>query len=92
MPGVPGGRVRWVMSPTNKPGVVPSYSTSIDAAAEFAQALVSPDACGVTFDEQGRGKATIEYGGETYSAVGATPALALCIAALKAKHSRDGDS
>ncbi len=78
-------KVTW-LAPNGRAGIVPHYTTSLNAAMELAETIVPMRtwACGYC---DGRGRAVIG-GGEKCEAV--TPAMALCVAALKAKHLLDG--
>lgn len=86
--GEPVRRVFWVVPSGDDPGRVPHFSTSIEAALLLARAVVPAHVGGVSWDENGRGTAIID-GGPYCEA--ATPALALCVAALRVKMQKDGD-
>ncbi len=83
----PAKRVLWLVPSGNDPGQVPYFTTSIDAAVEFMHAISPSDVWGVSC-AGGRGTAVIGSGPYCHAP---TPAMALCIAALKAKAMRDGD-
>lgn len=78
----PGKKVTW-LSPSGVPSVVPMYTTSIDAALELARSLAPSDVWGVTCLE---GKGTAIVDGLKFQA--ATPAMAICLAALRASLAR----
>ncbi len=81
-------KVLWIAPLSDEPGNVPHFSTSIEAALLFARTISPNHVGGVSWDEDGRGTAIIEGG--PYC-VAASPALALCIAALKAKILKEGE-
>ncbi|APG95389.1 hypothetical protein [Sinorhizobium americanum] len=75
-------QAKW-RKPNGDIGKMPGFTESVDAAWEFVT-LFCPDASqiGVTFDEHGRGSADVD--GQKALQY-ATPALALCAAALRSK-------
>lgn len=80
-------RVLWLHPGGQDPGRVPRYTAVIDDACAFAQ-MVAPDlAGGVSWDSRG-GYAKI---GDGPYCSAASPAIALCIAALKILQSGDTD-
>lgn len=79
-------RVFWIVPSTDDPGTVPYFTTSLDAAVDLMNAIAPSEVWGVSFAD-GRGTAVIGAGPYCQAP---TPAMALCIAALKAKLMRDG--
>lgn len=75
----PVKKVTW-LSPSGEPGIVPPYTTSMETALQLAQAIVPIDSWAASWSN-GKGMAQI---GEGQACEGLTPAMALCIAALKA--------
>ncbi|EHK77681.1 hypothetical protein SM0020_12175 [Sinorhizobium meliloti CCNWSX0020] len=73
--------VQWVSPSGECPATVPSYTADIDAAFQLAQALAPGVAGGCSWTPEG-GTALIE-GAEACEA--STPAIALCMAAIKFK-------
>lgn len=69
----------WLIPKTGDPGRVPAYTMSIDAAYDLAQVLAPSNVGGCSW-EDGMGSAKIGMNGAYAQA--ATPAIALCIAAL----------
>lgn len=84
--GEPTKRVFWVVPSSEDPGTVPYFTTSLDAAVDLMNAIAPADVWGVSFAE---GKGTAIIGSGPYCSA-PTPAMALCIATLKAKLMRDG--
>lgn len=84
--GEPTKRVFWVVPSSEDPGVVPFFTTSVDAAVELMNAIAPSDTWGVSMAD---GEGTAVIGSGPYCRA-PTPAMALCIAALKAKQMRDG--
>lgn len=82
----PVRRVLWVMPGGGDATRVPYYTSSIDIAFELAQTIAPFNAGGCSWVE-GRGHAKINDGQYCHAA---TPAIALCIAALKEKLSQEG--
>lgn len=78
----PGKKITW-LSPSGTPGVVPMYTTSIDAALELARALTPSDEWGVTWLGD-KGAAVVDG----IQCRAATPAMAICLAALRASLAR----
>jgi hypothetical protein len=74
----PVKKVTW-LSPSGEPGIVPSYTTSLEAALQLAETITTMDSWGASW-ENGRGRAVIGNGRPCEAL---TPAMALCIAALK---------
>lgn len=72
-------RAFWVVPSGDNPGTVPLFTTSLDAAIELMNTIAPSDQWGVS-DGEGGGAATIDSGPYCLAA---TPAMALCIAALK---------
>jgi len=81
-------RVLWLLPGGQDPGRVPRYTALIDEAYSFARTVAPSLAGGVSWDED-RGYARIGDG-PNCSAV--SPAIALCIAALKVRELEDGES
>jgi hypothetical protein len=79
--GEPAKKVFWIVPSGDNSGVVPPFTTSIDSAIELMEAIAPNDRWGVSFVD-GVGTAIIGTGPYCHAA---TPALALCIASLKAK-------
>ncbi|MDX0498674.1 hypothetical protein CN074_21580 [Sinorhizobium medicae] len=77
-------RTLWVVPAGNETGIVPQFTTSIDAAMLLVNEMAADGAGGVSW---ANGKGTAIIGDGPYC-VAATPALALCIAALRAKKAR----
>lgn len=75
-------QVKW-KKPNGDIGKMPAFTESVDAAWDFVTAFC-PDASrlGVTFDQHGRGCADVD--GQKALQY-ATPALALCAAALRSR-------
>lgn len=69
----------WTLPPGEAPVLVPSYTANLDAAFELVRTVASETACGCTW-HKGFGRATIDG---SVMVQAATPAIALCIAALK---------
>ncbi|MDW9551605.1 MULTISPECIES: hypothetical protein [Sinorhizobium] len=86
--GEPIKRVFWIVPSGNDPGTVPMFTTSVDAAVELMNTIAPSEVWGVSFAD---GKGTAVVGGGPYCHA-PTPAMALCIAALKAKLLRDAVS
>lgn len=86
--GEPERRIFWIVPSGKDPGTVPHYSTSLDAALLLAR-TVSPGHSGGVSWVDGKGTAIINDG--PYC-VAATPALALCVAALRAKLAEDSNA
>lgn len=84
--GEPVRKVFWVVPTGGDYGKVPRYTSSVDAAMTVVQEVAPGIVGGVSWEEDGRGAAILGDG--TYCQA-ATPAMALCIAALKAKQTRD---
>ncbi|MDE3814292.1 hypothetical protein I7I49_29395 [Sinorhizobium meliloti] len=76
----------WIMPGGGEQPRVPYYTSSIDAAYELAQTIAPNNAGGCSYDG-GRGRAKINDGQYCHAA---TPALALCVAALKEKMFQEG--
>ncbi|KGE01631.1 hypothetical protein JL39_04490 [Rhizobium sp. YS-1r] len=74
------GRTRtvWMLPTTSVPGRVPAYTENIHDAYQLAQ-IISPSNVGGVSWEDGEGHARLE-GGHYWR--GATPAIALCLAAI----------
>lgn len=81
------GRVRtvWMLPTTNVPGRVPAYTENINDAYQLAQ-VISPSNIGGVSWEDGEGHARLE-GGQYWR--GATPAIALCLAAIATRVDAD---
>lgn len=84
--GEPVATTVWIIPSGQVPGHVPPYTTSLDAAIDLMNAIAPADVWGVSFAD---GKGTAVIGSGPYCSA-PTPAMALCIAALKAKLMRDG--
>lgn len=84
----PVRKVLWIVPSSEDPGKVPHFSTSIEAALLLARTVAPSQVGGVSWTEHGTGRAIIGDG-PYYEA--ATPALALCVAALKLKMERGQD-
>lgn len=80
-------RVLWLHPGGQDPGRVPRYTAVIDDAYSFAQIIAPGLAGGVSWDESG-GYARV---GDGPYCSGASPAIALCVAALKMLQSGDAD-
>ncbi|PND18628.1 hypothetical protein CN934_26855 [Ensifer sp. MMN_5] len=80
--GEPVRRVFWIVPSGDDPGRVPYFTTSIEDAFLLARTIAPGHTGGVSWDDDGRGTAIVD-GGPYCEA--ATPALALCAAALRAK-------
>lgn len=74
----PVKKVTW-LSPSGEPGIVPSYTTSIETALQLAETIVPIGSWAASWSN-GKGRAQI---GEGAVSEGLTPAMALCIVALK---------
>lgn len=72
-------RTLWLVPKTEDPGRVPNYTTSLDAAFDLAQEIAPRHVGGCSW-EDGMGTARIGAKGPYVEA--ASPALAICIAAL----------
>ncbi|RVG06986.1 hypothetical protein CN230_24315 [Sinorhizobium meliloti] len=79
--GEPSKKVFWVVPSGNNPGVVPLFTSSIDAAIELLENIAPSARWGVSF-AGGIGTAVVGDGPYCHAP---TTAIALCIAALKAK-------
>lgn len=77
----PQRKVFWVVPSGDESGKVPHFTTSLDAAWLLAKMISPRGTGGVSWDGE-RGTAVVDNG--PYSSA-ATPALALCAAALKTK-------
>lgn len=71
----------WINPSSDQPGRVPRYTTNIHSAFELTKQIL-PSCVGAVKWEGNRGSAWIDSKGEPV--VAATPALALCAAALRA--------
>lgn len=80
-------RVLWLHPGGQDPGRVPRYTALIDDAYSFAQTVAPGLAGGVSWDDSG-GHARI---GDGPYCSAASPAIALCIAALTILESGDSD-
>lgn len=85
--GEPVRKVFWIVPSGDDPGRVPYFTTSIEDAFLLAKTISPGHVGGVSWDENGRGTALV--GGGSYCEA-ATPALALCVAALKMKLRKEG--
>ncbi|AUX76423.1 hypothetical protein [Sinorhizobium fredii] len=85
--GEPTKRVFWIVPSSDDPGTVPFFTSSLDAAVDLMKAIAPADVWGVSMAD-GTGTAIIGSGPYCHAP---TPAMALCIAALKAKLMREGD-
>lgn len=87
--GRPIERISWMLpNADNVTGKVPDYTTNINAARQFAEAIC-PNHIGGCSWEPGEGTAKINDGPYIKAR---TPALALCIAALWAKIKKERPS
>ncbi|MBB4184212.1 hypothetical protein GGE07_000838 [Sinorhizobium terangae] len=77
----PDRKVLWIVPDGDDTGLIPYYTTSVEAAFDFAQALLPGSVGGVSWDN-GNFTAIVNDGPYCSSA---TPAVAVCLAALKAK-------
>ncbi len=73
-----GKKITWLTS-AGEPGTVPLYTSSLDVALELARTISSTETWAAVWAD-GRGGATIGDGKQCYAA---TPAMALCVAALR---------
>ncbi len=80
---VPTKKVTW-LSPSGEPGIVPFYTTSLEAAVELASKIAAMDTWAVAWAD-GKGRAKI---GDGPYCEALTPAMALCISALKIMQAR----
>ncbi|ANK75786.1 MULTISPECIES: hypothetical protein [Ensifer] len=83
--GEPAKKVFWVVPSGENPGIVPPFTTSIDAAVELMEAVAPNDRWGVS-TIGGTGTAFVGTGAYCHAP---TAAMALCIASLKAKSNLD---
>lgn len=93
--GIENGRYAF----ENEPGwycSIPDFTTSLDAALALAErVLVSPYVGPISLTIMGSGQAFIDHidpCGEGIGALGNTPALALCLAILKARTAASSNS
>lgn len=84
--GEPVKRVFWIVPSGDDPGTVPFFTTSLDAAIELMNVIAPSDVWAVCLN---KGKSSAVIGDGPYCH-GLTPAMALCIAALRVKSERDG--
>lgn len=80
-------RVLWLVPSSNDVGKVPFFTSSIDAAFELAREISPDDEVGVSW----AGGINTAVLGESGYFHAATPALALCAAALFLKMQKNGD-
>lgn len=85
--GGPSRRVLWLVPSSNDVGKVPFFTSSIDAAFELAREISPDDEVGVSW----AGGINTAVLGESGYFHAATPALALCAAALFLKMQKNGD-
>ncbi|MCA1494657.1 hypothetical protein I6F11_27670 [Ensifer sp. NBAIM29] len=86
--GEPVRKVFWIVPTGDDYGKVPRFTNSLDAAMMLAREI-SPDSVGgVSWEKDGQGTAVL---GEGPYCRAATPAMALCVAALRAKLAADED-
>jgi hypothetical protein len=76
----------WVVPSTEEHGKVPFYTTNLQEALDLAE-QVAPGNVGACSWEGGKAKARLGMNGSVVNA--ATPALALCIAALRTRAGLD---
>ncbi|WP_141630396.1 hypothetical protein [Sinorhizobium meliloti] len=78
----------WALPTGEAPAIVPSYTANLDAAFELIRTVAPEAAFGCTW-HRGFGRASILG---SVSVQAATPAIALCIAALKHVQSRQSNA
>lgn len=78
------GVVYWVQPKSQEYGRLPRFTTSVDDALIFANCVEPDHAGGVSWEPSGY---HAKVGNSPYCK-GATPAIAICIAALQSLHSR----
>jgi hypothetical protein len=85
VPGEKAARMHWFRPGRGTPVRVPRYTGNIDVARQLAETVVPGCAAGFTW---GPAHATAKIN-DGPTSTGATPPLALCIAALNAKYAQD---
>lgn len=80
-------KVSWIPPGENTAGLLPFFTKDIQAAKDFAETICQGSIGGCSWDQTGRGRAKVDQGKYTEAA---SPALALCAAALLAHQSRSG--
>lgn len=86
--GEPTRKVFWVVPTGDDYGRMPAFTGRLDAAFELTKILAQDAQAGVSWVD---GTATARIGGRGYIS-GATPALALCIAALRVRLEEENGS
>ncbi len=83
----PARKVSWYVPDGDAPGRVPEFTASIDEAWKLAK-MVAPGCFGGVTWHGDHARAQINDGPVC---LGSTPAIAICIAALRAKLEQEGD-
>jgi len=79
-------RALWLVPKTEDPGTVPYYTTALEAAYQLARHIAPSEVGGCSWEDD---KASARIGENGPYTEAATPALALCVAALELRRGAD---